>query len=137
MKESKYLLDTNICISLLRGNREVACKLIDMGEGNCCISIITLYELIFGAYYSGHEAQEVSKVKKFVSRFPVVSLMGAEEEYAIRKTQLRSNGIMIDEFDLLIAATALAEGYVLVTDNVKHFQRIEGLKIENWISRKK
>lgn len=42
---------------------------------------------------------------------------------------------MIDEFDLLIAATALAGDYVLVTDNVKHFQRIEGLRIENWITR--
>lgn len=137
MKKCKYLLDTNICVSLLRGNKEVAHKLIEMGEGSCCLSIITLYELLFGAYYSGHEEQEVVKVKEFVSRFPVVSLMGAAEEYAKRKAQLRSSGIMIDEFDLLIAATALSEHYVLVTDNIKHFQRIGDLKIENWIQRRK
>lgn len=133
MKNNKYLLDTNICISLLRGNKKVALKLIEIGEGNCFISVITLHELMFGAYYSKHETQEVPKVKEFVSRFPVVSLLHSAEEYAIRKTQLRTTGIMIDEFDLLIAATAVSGEYILVTDNTKHFQRIKNLKIENWI----
>lgn len=133
MKNNKYLLDTNICISLLRGNRKVALKLIEIGEGNCFISVITLHELMFGAYYSKHETQEVPKVEEFVSRFPIVSLLHSAEEYAIRKTQLRATGIMIDEFDLLIAATAVSGGYILVTDNTKHFQRIKNLKIENWI----
>lgn len=136
MKKSKYLLDTNICVFLLRGNREIAHRLIEMGEGSCCISVITLYELMFGAYYSGRGEQEIPKVKEFVSRFPIISLMGAAEEYAQRKTELRSGGIMIDEFDLLIASTALSEGYILVTDNLKHFQRIPGLKVENWLQRK-
>lgn len=133
MKKSKYLLDTNICIALLRGNKNVAQKLIKIGEGNCCISVITLYELMFGAYYSKREEQEVPKVKNFADRFPVISLLNSAEEYAIHKTQLRLSGIMIDEFDLLIAATALSGNYTLVTDNLKHFQRIEGLKMENWI----
>ena len=52
MKKSKYLLDTNICISLLRGNRDVARKLIGIGEDKCFLSVITLYELMFGAYNS-------------------------------------------------------------------------------------
>ena len=52
--KNNYLLDTNICIALLRGNRDVAQKLIDLGEGRCCLSVITLYELMFGAYYSRH-----------------------------------------------------------------------------------
>ena len=135
MKKNKYLLDTNICISLLRGNRDVARKLVEIGEGCCYLSVITLYELMFGAYNSGHEQQEIGKVKEFVNRFPVVSLLDSAEEYALRKTRLRAAGIMIDEFDLLIAATALSGDYVLVTDNVKHFQRIEGLHIENWVKR--
>lgn len=135
MKSNKYLLDTNICISLLRGNREVARKLIEIGEGSCFLSVITLYELMFGAYNSKNETQEVPKVKEFVSRFPVVSLLHSAEEYALKKTQLRAAGIMIDEFDLLIAATALSGEYILVTDNIKHFQRIKNLKIENWIER--
>ena len=105
MKKSKYLLDTNICISLLRGNRDVARKLIGIGEDKCFLSVITLYEL------------------------------DSAEEYAFRKTQLRASGIMIDEFDLLIAATALSGNYILVTDNIKHFQRITNLRLENWIKR--
>ena len=135
MKKSKYLLDPNICISLLRGNRDVARKLIGIGEDKCFLSVITLYELMFGAYNSGRSQQEILKVKEFVNRFPVVSLMDSAEEYAFRKTQLRASGIMIDEFDLLIAATALSGNYILVTDNIKHFQRITNLRLENWIKR--
>lgn len=133
MKKNKYLLDTNVCIALLRGNRDIAKKLISIGEGNCFLSVITLYELTFGAYYSKHEEQEIPKVKQFVERFPIVSLLYSAEKYAIIKTQLRSSGMLIDEFDLLIAATALSHDYILVTDNVKHFLRITDLKIENWI----
>ncbi len=135
MTNNKYLLDTNICIALLRGNRDIARKIIDLGEGACHLSIITLYELMFGAYYSKREEQEVPKVKQFVERFPVISLSESVEEYAIIKTRLRSSGILIDEFDLMIAASALAGGYTLVTDNIKHFQRITDLKLENWIKR--
>lgn len=135
MTNNKYLLDTNICIALLRGNRDIARKIIDLGEGACHLSIITLYELMFGAYYSKREEQEVPKVKQFVERFPVISLSESVEEYAIIKTRLRSPDILIDEFDLMIAASALAGGYTLVTDNIKHFQRITDLKLENWIKR--
>lgn len=135
MKRNKYLLDTNICIALLRGNRDIAKKLISIGEGNCFLSVITLYELMFGAYYSKHEEQEVPKVRQFVEHFPIVSLLNSVEEYAIIKTRLRSSGILIDEFALLIAATALSGNYILVTDNVKHFQRVTDLKIENWIKK--
>ena len=135
MSKNRYLLDTNICIAFLRGNRDIADKLISLGEGYCCLSVITLYELMFGAYYSKHEEQEVPKVKLFIKRFPIISLIDAAEEYAVIKIQLRSQEILIDEFDLMIAATALAGDYILVTDNVKHFQQIKGLKIENWMKR--
>ena len=90
---------------------------------------------MFGAYYSKYEEREVVKVKLFTERFPIISLIDSAEKYAIIKTRLRSQGIMIDEFDLMIAATALAGDYILVTDNVKHFQRIKDLRIENWINR--
>lgn len=126
--DKKYLLDTNICVALLRGNRTIADKLIELGEGRCSLSVITVYELMFGAYYSMHETREIVKVKQFVERFGIVSLLDAAEVYAKEKTRLRRMGIMIDEFDLLIAATALQGDYILVTDNLRHFQRIE-----NWI----
>ncbi len=135
MAKTKYLLDTNICIFLLRGNRDVADKLIELGEGRCLISEITVYELLFGAYNSGRKAAEINKVKNFIKHFPIAPLMDSADEYASLKVSLRAKGIMIDEFDLIIASAAIARKYVLVTDNLKHFQRIEGLKIENWIKR--
>lgn len=92
----KYLLDTNICIALLRGNRDIACRLINIGEGHCHLSVITLYELMFGAYYSKREEQEVPKVKRFIDRFPIIPLRDAAETYALLKVCLRSSGILID-----------------------------------------
>ncbi len=94
---NNYLLDTNICIALLRGDRNIARKLISLGEGRCCLSVITLYELMFGAYYSKHEAQEVPKVRQFVERFPIIPLEDAAETYAMLKARLRSSGTLIDE----------------------------------------
>lgn len=132
---NNYLLDTYICIALLRGDRNIARKLISLGEGRCCLSVITLYELMFGAYYSKHEAQEVPKVRQFVERFPIIPLEDAAETYAMLKARLRSSGTLIDEFDLMIAATALEGDYILVTDNIKHFGRIAELTMENWIKR--
>lgn len=76
-----------------------------------------------------------TQIKQFVEHFPIVPLADAAEEYAIIKTRLRSSGILIDEFDLMIAATALSDDYILVTDNIKHFRRIPDLKLENWIKR--
>ena len=99
------------------------------------MSVITVFELMFGAYYSKHEEQEIPKVKQLIKRFPIIPLLDAAEEYAIIKTRLRSSGILIDEFDLIIAATALSGKYILVTDNTKHFQRIPDLLLENWIRR--
>lgn len=72
---------------------------------------------MFGAYYSKCEDSEVPKVKLFASRFLIIPLQESAEEYACWKTKLRTSGIMIDEFDLLIAATALSGDYILVTDN--------------------
>lgn|SRR5574344_2536852 len=132
----KYLLDTNICIELLRGsNRNVALKMIEKGCGNCFLSEITVFELMFGVYNSHKVDSELKKVKEFISHYEVLSLVSAAECYGKTKVQLRKNGAMIDEFDLLIGCTALANGMVMVTDNERHFDRIEGMEIENWIIR--
>lgn len=131
----KYLLDTNICIALLRGDRNVANALIEKGERDCYISVITLLELMYGAYNSKNIEKERQCVEELVSHFPIVALDNCSIEYASNKVRLRVAGTPVDEFDLLIAANALHYNLTLVTDNVKHFKRIEGLKIENWIVR--
>lgn len=134
-KRDHYLLDTNICIALLRGNTNVAKKLKEIGEDTCYLSVITFFELLYGAYNSHYEKEEAYKVKQFAEHFPIVSLLDAAEYYAKEKVRLRTLGTPVDEFDLLIASTALAYNFILVTDNLKHFQRIDNLKLENWIRR--
>lgn len=107
---------------------------MEIGIRNCALSVITVYELIFGAYHSGHVEQELAKVREVLERFVSLPLPDAEI-YAAQKHVLYSSGLKIDDFDLLIASTALADDLILVTDNLKHFQRIKELKIENWICR--
>lgn len=131
----KYLLDTNICIALLRGDRNVADILIEKGERNCYISVITLLELMYGAYNSRNVEKERHSVEELVSHFPIVALDNCSVEYASNKVKLRKAGTPVDEFDLLIASNALHYNLTLVTDNTKHFKRIDGLKLENWIVR--
>lgn len=131
----KYLLDTNICIALLRGDRNVADKLIKTGKMNCYLSVITLLELMYGAFNSKNIEKERRSVEELVSHFPIVALDNCSLEYASNKVKLRNAGTPVDEFDLLIASTALHYDFTLITDNIKHFKRIEGLKIENWIVR--
>ncbi len=99
------------------------------------MSEITVYELLFGAYNSGRKSSEIQKAKHFVKHFPIIPLLDSADEYASLKVALRSQGTMIDEFDLIIASAALSHKYTLVTDNLKLFQRIDKLKVENWIKR--
>ena len=112
----QYLLDTNVLIDMFKGNQRVQERIFRAEFHNCCISEITLAELYVGAFKGGRpkQLQEIGFVCK---RFRV---------------QLERRGESIDDFDLLIAATALTAGYTLVTHNLKHFDRIEGLRTEDW-----
>lgn len=133
--EHNYLLDTNICIDFIRGNKKVRDKIINAGENHCYISIITLYELTFGAYYAGEEyrEKELAKIELIKDIMQIIDLPDDASYYARKQAELQSNGIAIDSFDMLIATTAMANNLILVTDNMKHFKRIKGLELENWI----
>lgn len=90
---------------------------------------------MYGAYNSKNVLKERRSVEELVAHFPIVALDNCSLEYAGNKVKLRKAGTPIDEFDLLIASSALHYNLTLVTDNIKHFKRIEGLKLENWIVR--
>ena len=97
------------------------------------ISVLTLAEALFGARKKNSQRLE-SLVGMFRELFPVVPWSeNAAEAYALIRTQLETSGSPIGEMDMLIAASAIAGGYVLVTNNIRHFQRIQGLSIENWV----
>ncbi len=131
--QNRYLLDTCILIDLIRKDANVAKRIIKIGFDNCAISIITYYELFFGAYKAPdkYRDNEILKVRKIVSQFDVIQLP-INEDFANYKVGLVSKGEYIGDFDTMIAMTAISNGMVLVTENIKHFNRIDKLKIESW-----
>lgn len=127
-----YLLDTCICIALIKGNATVVEHIRQVGYTNCKISEITLAELYFGAVKSGQQKhfEDVYEIKDLFEQYPISNSL---KEYGEIRWQLERTGMKIDHFDTLIAATALQEDLILVTGNIKHFNRIPGLRIENWM----
>lgn len=133
MGNFKYMLDTSTCIELLHGNENVRQKCIDDNQF-CCISVITAIELLYGAYGAPKKYydQELSKARMLIDYYSVIGIDDAVEIFCMEKIRLESVGMPIEDFDLLIGATAKAYGLTVVTHNVKHFNRIEDLKVEDW-----
>ena len=127
-----YLLDTDTCISYMRGKFDLRTKLDAMGFDQCAISVITLAELKFGAENSPRREMRLRDTEMFCRPVNVLSLVEILDVYAKEKTRLRRLGQTIADFDLLIGATAIHYDLVLVTNNVKHFERMQNLSLENW-----
>lgn len=132
----KYLLDTNICIHFLRGKFNLIDKLTKVGIENCAISEITFAELIFGAENSTNPRKNHDLIEKLVAQTTILPIFNSILRYGKQKAKLRKRGIMISDFDLLIGCTSIENNLIMVTENVKEFKRIHGIKIENWIKRK-
>jgi tRNA(fMet)-specific endonuclease VapC len=128
-----YLLDTNICIYLLKGQHGIDQRIADVGESNCFISEITIAELKFGAENSERKEENRQVVERFVNRLQIMPIFSALDVYAQEKARLRQNGISVDDFDLLIGATAVANDFIMVTNNVKHLAHLHNIRIENWV----
>lgn len=127
----KYLLDTNIIINHIRGKERIDPDLIDQGVS---ISIITLAELYYGVYKSKNPVNNLNIVIQLLDSLGIqvepLSRKSANEFGEI-KAELEKLGTKIEDFDLLIAATAKTENLTLVTKNLKHFQRIKGIKLNS------
>lgn len=133
----KYLLDTNICIYFLKGQYDLDKKLKRVGLDNCFVSEITLAELKFGAENSKRIVSNRKVIKAFSERIGLIPIFNALDLYAKEKARLRKLGTPLDDFDLLIGSTAIANGMVLVTKNTKHFMRLNSIKLEDWTKNKK
>lgn len=130
-----YLLDTNICIYLFKGKYNIRKKLTEVGLKHCFISEITLAELIYGAQCSSNVKKHTKEIEDLLSILQVLPIRPILTDYGRVKKELRLAGMMIENFDLLIGVTALANNLVMVTENVKHVGHIPGLKIENWVEK--
>jgi len=128
-----YLLDTDTVIYSLKGYAAVKKNLEDHVADSLKISVITLMELYFGAYKSRHVAPNLAIVRKLESSFEIISVAKeSTETFGMLKASLQKSGTPLDDFDLAIAACALGNNLTLVTNNTKHFNRIEGLRLTNW-----
>ncbi|MBR1546427.1 MAG: PIN domain-containing protein [Prevotella sp.] len=133
-----YLLDTNICVFLLRGMYEVDQKINHVGLNNCFISEITVLELKYGVELSkqkdGIDREE--QLNRFLATISILPITEALDFCAKEKIRLRLVGTPAeDDFDLLIGCTAVVSGMTMVTENIKHFKNIDGIHLENWINR--
>jgi len=132
----KYLLDTNICAFYFRGQFNLNDKIKEIGGFDACaISEITLAELWYGAELSKYKKESINKINTFVEFVSVLPINKVIPLFAKEKVRLKSINKIIDNFDLLIGTTAVKNNLVMVSENVKHLNRIENIRLENWVKR--
>jgi len=128
-----YLLDTDILIYSLKGDEAVQQNLRNHLNDPLQISSVTLMELYYGAYKSQKMESNLAKVRKIENSLEIIPVSRETAEiFGMLKAKFEVTGMPLDDFDLILAATALSHNLILVTNNECHFQRIDGLKIENW-----
>lgn len=132
----QYILDTNICIYLLHGNRQVKVRAAQVGVAAIAVATPTVGELYFGAYNSTSVESNLALVRSFLSP-PGPTVMPVDEVASERfgefKAMLRRAGKPIGDIDLLIAGVAASRGLKVVKNNTAHFERIPDISPENWL----
>ena len=132
--EARYLLDTNICIYIRQNKPErVFARFRKLRAGEAVLSVITYGELFYCATKSVQRAAALERLRELTNLLPPLPLPEtAAEVYGRVRAQLETNGGMIGNNDLWIAAHALSLELTLVTNNEKEFRRVQGLRMQNW-----
>ena len=128
---NQYLLDTNICIYYIKGLYDLKSKFEVVDPENCFISEITLAELKFGVAKSKAKEKNQKALDSFLSGIQLLPIFPALDIYAEEKARLQKSGKIIDDFDLLIGATAVSFDLMMVTNNTNHFNRIKDIQLED------
>jgi tRNA(fMet)-specific endonuclease VapC len=128
-----YLLDTDTIIFALKAVPQVVRNFASHAADPKALSVVTYGELVYGALKSARSVENLAKVRRTVDLFPVIDVNRAVmDTFGTLKVALEKKGKTVDDFDLLIASTALLLNYKLVTNNEKRFSHIPGLAVENW-----
>ena len=128
-----YLIDTDIIIYSLKNNEKVNEKFKLYRNSPKSLSVVSYGELIYGARKSQSIEKNIAKVHRLIEIFPIINISpSVMDTFGELKVSLERSGKIIDDMDLLIASTALTHNLILVTNNEKHFSRIDGLEIDNW-----
>jgi tRNA(fMet)-specific endonuclease VapC len=126
----KYLIDTDWVINHLRGAERVTGKLEELADSGLALSIVSLAELYEGVYRSTDPAKAEKSLNVFLTAVTVLGINGAVcRIFGRERARLRKEGRLIGDFDLLIASTCLYHNLILLTDNVREFKRVEGIKL--------
>jgi tRNA(fMet)-specific endonuclease VapC len=130
----KYMLDTNIVIYVIKQRPIQVLGIFNAATGQMCISSVTLAELLHGVEKSSAVSHNLRKVEDFVSRLEVLSYdENAAAHYGNIRADLEKKGSPIGVNDLHIAGHARSKSLILVTNNMREFERVEGLRLENWV----
>jgi len=129
-----YMLDTNICIYIIKQKTlKVLDALKKLDVGDVCVSVVTLAELAYGVAKSQQRERNTIALTSFLAPLEILPL---SDKAAVKSGEIRAelekNGLIIGSYDLLIAAHALSESLILVTNNIREFKRVPGLALQNW-----
>jgi tRNA(fMet)-specific endonuclease VapC len=132
----KYLLDTNICIYIIRRQPPATVgRIRSIAPDDVGISTITIAELEYGATKSLHHDRNRIALLEFLIPFTILDFdQKAAAAYGSIRAALEAKGKPIDVMDMLLAAQARSGGLVLVTNNAREFRRVGGLEVENWVA---
>lgn len=130
----KYLIDTNICIYIMNKKpASVIDKFMSVAIGEIGISSITVSELQYGVAKSNRKIENTKRLNEFLLPFETLSYdSDAAAVYGNIRAQLENTGQIIGPLDLLIGAHALSQNLTIITNNIREFDRIDGLVVENW-----
>lgn len=130
----KYLLDTNIVIYTMKNQPVEVRDSFNAHEGQLAISSVTLMELLYGAERSANPAKNTRTIEAFAARLTVLDYDPAAAQHTGQiRAELAKNGQPIGPYDQMIAGHARSLGLILVSNNVKEFERVPGLRLENWV----
>ncbi|NOU20426.1 MAG: PIN domain-containing protein [Methyloglobulus sp.] len=130
------VIDSDILIYFLKGQQEIVDKLSAHPIENIFTTRINVTELLYGAFNSAKVAQNMAKISAFLANFHILEFdEKASMTFAQEKARLKKNGDLIADMDLMIASITVANGFALVSNNLKHFDRISGLAVERWLEK--
>ena len=130
-----YLLDTNLCIRVIRDRPAGLRPRFNAEASGLCISDVVLFEFLYGAERSARPAENRHVVERFAGRLRVLAFDShAAAHTADVRANLHRRGLVIGSYDLMIAGHARSQGLIVVTGNLREFERVEGLRSEDWLA---
>ncbi|WP_283182550.1 type II toxin-antitoxin system tRNA(fMet)-specific endonuclease VapC [Pseudomonas svalbardensis] len=130
----KYMLDTNICIFTIKNKPQIVREAFNRHNGQLCISAVTLMELFYGAEKSAAPEKNLAVIEGFVARLEVLPFDNeAAAHTGMIRSELAKDGTPIGPYDHMIAGHARSRGFIVVTNNLREFDRVPGLRVEDWV----